>query len=129
MMNRVAFEYIILGGVLPGVVVNMASGYGIVRSRPAPTGGSIVALVLESDKPIVAGQITAVPTIEGVPVSGDLTVTATPELDIACKDIPEDTPGYTFDVRNKLGIQLTPDAEWDNDNGNLIAHLYVALDI
>lgn len=128
-MNRVAFEYVFLGGVMPEAVENMASGYGIVHARPAPTAGSIVAIVIQSDKPVIAGTITAVPTIEGVPTIGDLAATVTSELDIACKDIPEDTPGYTFDVRNKLGIQLTADEDWDNDNGNLIAQLYVALGI
>jgi hypothetical protein len=126
-MNRLAYKYIFLGSFPQNTSKNMASGYGIIFNRPSPTPGSIIALTLQSDFEIIDGQMIAVPTINGIALTEDLSVILTFGLDFGCQAIPENTPGYQFSANDQLGIKLTSDSNWDNQDGNLMAYLYLAI--
>lgn len=102
--------------------------HGVLSRVVMPLPGSIVAHGIQSNSPVVAGTIIAEPTISGTKATEnglDLTLDSSTNPSKNYANMAPNTSGLTFVAGAEIGVMLTTDTDWDNDDGDIETTLYV----
>jgi hypothetical protein len=128
-MANISLQFIYLKGFPANSLAELYSAYGLVNRRVMPNPGSIMGMSLQSESLVRFGQILAMPTIEGIEIGlPDLNLILSPaNQKMVHASIPPNSPGFIFNEGQELGIKLSSSLDWDNENSNILATLFVNL--